>query len=105
MIMPSYDLVCFSCKKRTEVKMSFAEHDDFKSKGVACPTCGEPLIQAVAPLKFKLEGAGWFVNSQTCVDPYGMTETEVRNNLDMEKRVEEGASVYREMEKKAERLG
>lgn len=78
--------------------MSFAEHEESKNlmseagKKRICDKCGYIMEQKVARLNFKLEGQGWFGDSATCADPYGITEMEMRKNLEMEKRIEDDAN-------------
>lgn len=87
-----YDYQCTKCYKTTEVSMSMAEHE--QSKGylnakTVC-SCGYAMVQQVAKLRFKLEGQGWGP-SDTNPDAYGITSWEMNSNLDMEKRIEDGA--------------
>jgi predicted nucleic acid-binding Zn ribbon protein len=87
--MPRYEFHCDSCKGKTELKMSFAEHDRFKKEGMDCP-CGGKFIQTVAPLHFKLKGWGWYASESTQgVDPYGISDREIEANLDFERRAED----------------
>lgn len=58
--MALYTLICYDCEKKADVKMSFAEHDEFKKNGIPCPTCGKALVQEVTKVQFGLEGTGWF---------------------------------------------
>lgn len=102
--MPVYDFVCHDCKVRTEVKLTFKEHDE-KKNSLPCPQCGKVMIQKVAPLRFTLVGCGWFGSSETCADPYSITEMEVRQNLEGEKYVEEYATKYMEKDKLEEQRG
>jgi putative FmdB family regulatory protein len=85
--MPIYEFHCDNCNKQYEIKMSMSEHENQKDK-LTCQECHVILTQSVAPLNFKLNGHGWFGKSDTCVDPYGITDMETNHNLDMEKRIE-----------------
>jgi hypothetical protein len=70
--------------------MSFAEHDESKlrySEKTVCPHCNYIMLQKVSKLNFKLEGQGWGP-SDSNPDAYGITDYEMRQNLDMEKRIE-----------------
>ena len=88
--MPTYNWYCPNCNSKFENKLSFKEHEELKNK-LECSDCHAILVQQVASLNFRLAGNGWFGNSDTCVDPYGITDMETRNNLEHEKRVEDYA--------------
>ncbi len=82
--MPIYDFYCPKCKKiYKDIKIKFEEKESFYKE---CDDCKQPLIQKVAPLRFKLEGAGWYENND---HPYSITQTELNKNLDEEKRKED----------------
>ena len=83
--MPLYTLVCYECQKKADVKMSLAEHDDFKKNGIPCPTCGTALVQEVAKLNFGLEGKGWFRDGYSSGDEL---ESELRKYDSLRNRVE-----------------
>jgi hypothetical protein len=72
--------------------MSFSEHSEQKDK-LVCQECHQPLTQSVARLRFKLTGNGWFANEygggSGPGSGYEITQTELNNNLEEEKRVEE----------------
>ena len=95
--MPLYEFQCTKCHKRKEIKMTLAEHAEHKQvltpagQKTVCE-CGYLMTQCVSRLNFVLEGQGWFGKSDTCVDPYGITEQEMRKNLDLEKRIEDDAN-------------
>ena len=103
-----YDYKCTKCRRVTEVKMSMAEHEESKSffnQKTACPHCNYVMEQQVAPLRFKLNGQGWFGEYDSCPDAYGITEMEMRRNLDMEKRIEGEATEMQEKDKIASTQG
>lgn len=82
--MPVYDYYCPKCYRiYKDIKLKFEEKENFTK---LCDECNIKLIQKVAPLKFKLEGAGWYQNND---HPYSITQTELNNNLDEEKRKED----------------
>ncbi len=82
--MPSYDFRCDNCNKTFEIRMSLSEHSEQKDK-MTCQECHSKLTQVVAPLRFKLQGGGWF-NQE-----YGITQQEMNSNLDLEKKIENEA--------------
>lgn len=82
--MPVYDFYCPQCYKvYRDIKLKFEEKENFTK---LCEECDVKLVQKVAPLRFKLEGAGWYENND---HPYAITQTELNNNLDSEKRKED----------------
>lgn len=85
--MPLYEFYCPKCLTTYEYKMTLETHDKTKDF-LLCDDCKIKLIQSVSPLKFKLNGNGWFGKSDTCVDPYGITDMETSKNLEHEQRVE-----------------
>lgn len=98
--MALYDFKCENCKVVETKKLSFAEHDILK-ESLTCATCCGKMIQVVAPLRFKLNGYGWYNSELTQgIDPYGISDTEIRNNLDEEKRKENWCFEQQEIDKK-----
>lgn len=96
--MPEYSFMCTGCGTAEDKKLSMAEHEKIKNN-ILCPKCGTIMLQCVAPLRFFLKGQGWFGNSETAVDPYGITDMETRKNLDIEKRIEDQALNMSEKDK------
>jgi len=80
--IPAYDLKCESCNKVYEIQMKIAEYIEQKDK-LQCQECHGKLSQVPAPLRFKLQGNGWFSSD------YGITDMETSSNLDMEKKIED----------------
>ena len=82
--MPVYDYYCPNCySSYKDIKIPLSEKSSFEKK---CDKCGTLLVQQVAQLRFKLEGAGWYQNND---HPYAITQTELNNNLESEKRKED----------------
>lgn len=82
--MPVYDYYCPKCHNvYRDIKIPLIEKSTFKK---SCDKCGTELVQQVAQLRFKLEGAGWYENND---HPYSITQTELNNNLEEEKRKED----------------
>ena len=55
--MPIYDYTCSHCSKRAEdVPRSVDRRDD----GPVC--CGAAMVRAIAPVSFRLKGAGWYAD-------------------------------------------
>lgn len=84
--MPIYDYYCNKCGQvRKDIKIKLADKD---KTHITCDKCETEMTQSVAPLRFTLEGSGWYENND---HPYAITQTELNRNLDIEKRVEDGA--------------
>ena len=97
----TYDFYCPKCSKVYEKKLSMKEHDEVKNKLICSDLCDTLLVQKVAPLRFKLQGYGWCNSELTQgIDPWGISDTEIRNNLDEEKRKEEWCNEEQERDKK-----
>jgi predicted nucleic acid-binding Zn ribbon protein len=98
--MPIYDYQCPKCfTMYKDIKVKLEEKDTFSRD---CENCENvKLVQRVAPLRFKLEGQGWFENSN---EPYAITQTELNNNLDFEKRKEDEIFTMQENDLKIKEL-
>lgn len=93
--MPTYPFACDKCKIQWDIKMSMSEHEEKRGK-ILCE-CGETAYQVVVPSGYKLKGEGWFgTNADAVASPYGITDMEIRKNLDNEVRVEDIANNYNE---------
>ena len=92
--MPLYEFQCTNCNLKKDIKLSFKEHAE-KKELQECTSCGNMMIQVVAPLRFTLKGYGWYASDYTQgIDPHGITDTEIQKNLDEVKRVEEQAANF-----------
>ena len=97
--MPTYDYYCPKCYTiYKDIKLTFEQKKNFTKD---CDSCNIELIQKVAPLRFKLEGNGWYANND---HPYAITQTELNNNLDFEKRKEDEIYAMQENDMKVKEI-
>ena len=90
--MPIYDMQCIECNKVYEITMKISEYDMQKSL-LTCQECHGNLKQKVHQMTFNLKGSGWFAAADTggrngLGTGYEITQRELNENLEMEKRLE-----------------
>lgn len=82
--MATYGFRCPECDVETERKIPMDEYDKEKNNQF-CETCGTQLRRTISRPVMKLEGGGWFDQD------YSITQQEMNQNLEMEKRMEQEA--------------
>lgn len=82
--MPLYEFECENCFHKKEIKLKINELDE--KKNLQFCECGLQLKLKVAPLRFTLNGAGWYANEGT---GYSITQREMDKNKEITNKMDD----------------